>query len=325
VTWGAVGGAAVSVIGGSLLGGGSKSAERAAKDSAARAQFAQEQARRQSMEALAPYMDTGRNASRKLAEMLGVADPEGYAKRPELQDFEDELRRQHFDKYGKDYGRNSNVANQTVVAKKMYQDAMDRWEAGRAEYEKANPVDASKATLLKNFTNEDFVKDPGYEFRQMEGEKGIQRQLAKMGGFNSGSALKAIDRYNQDYASNEFSNAYNRDAANKARTFSFLSGSAGQGLQAASGSVGANQNAANNNSQIQSNLGNNLAGMYQQNADNQSNMFQNAIGNGLYIWERNNRPVTGTNSAPSGGYSTETPTFASNAYSTAAATPFWKR
>jgi hypothetical protein len=324
MTWGAVGSTAVSVVGGSLLGGGSKKAERAAKDAAARAQFSQEQARQQSMELLSPYTDMGRNASRKLSELLGIADPEGYAPRPELQDFVEQVRKEHFDKYGKDYGRNSNIANQTVHAKNLYDAAMQKWQAGKEAYEKANPVDESKATLLKNFSNEDFVKDPGYEFRMAEGEKGIQRQLAKMGGFNSGAALKAIDRYNQDYASNEFSNAYNRDAANKARTFTFLSGSAGQGLQAAGAGIGANTNAANNNSQIQSNLGSDLSKIYQQADTNQSNMFQNAIGNGLYIWERNNRPVTGQSSVPSGGYSTEVPTYASNAYSSASKIPFWK-
>jgi hypothetical protein len=308
MTWGAVGSTALSVVGGSLLGGGSKAAERAAKDSAARAQFAQDQARWQSMEALDPYMDTGRNASRKLAELLGVADPEGYARRPELQDFEDELRDKHFKITGKDYGRNSNVAGQTLLAKKHYEMALADWEKGKEEYLKNNPNSQGNGDLLKAFSNEDFVKDPGYEFRQADGEKGITRQLAKMGSFNSGAALKAINRYNQDYASNEFTNAYNRDAANKARTFSFLSGSAGQGLQAAGAGVGANTNAANNNSNIQQNLGGTLANMYQQNADNQSNMFQSAIANGLYAWERN-RPVTGNSTVPSGGYSGGTPPY----------------
>jgi hypothetical protein len=312
MTWGAVGSTALSVVGGSLLGGGSKAAERAAKDAAARAQFAQDQARRQAQSAVKPYQDLGSNASRELARMLGVADPEGYAKRPELQDFEDELRNIHFKITGKDYGRNSNVAGQAVAAKAMYEKALKEWEAGKADYIKNNPGSQGDGELLRAFSNEDFVKDPGYEFRQADGEKGVQRQFAKMGSFNSGAALKAIARYNQDYASNEFNNAYNRDAANKARTFSFLSGASGQGLQAAGTGVGANTNAANVNSQVQNNLGNNLAGMYQQNADNQSNMFQNAIGNGLYVWERNNRPVTGTtDTSRTGGYSTTAPTYAS--------------
>jgi hypothetical protein len=302
VTWGAVGGAAVSVVGGALMGGGSKAAERAAKDSAARAQFAQEQARRQSLELLDPYTDLGRNSSRKLSELLGVADPEGYAKRPELQDFEDQLRNEHFQKYGKDYQRNSNVAGQTVQAKQMYNEALKKWEAGKAEYEAANPNSGGSGNLLKAFTNEDFVKDPGYEFRQQEGNKALERSAAARGGLYSGAALKALDRYNQDYASNEFTNAFNRDAANKARTFSFLSGSAGQGLQAAGAGVNAGQNAANQNSQIQQNLGNNLSNMYQANADNQSNLFQSAIANGIYAYEKN-KPVTGKQD---GGYGNTT-------------------
>ncbi len=302
MTWGAVGGAAISVIGGSLLGGGSKGAERAAKDAAARAQYAQDDARRDAQAALSPYTSLGGNSADKLAQMLGVADPEGFSRRPTRDQFENEYARMHFAKYGKGYNRNSDMSQVNMWVDENYNKAMDEWEKGKEEYLKANPNSGGSGDLLKTFTNADFEKDPGYEFRQAEGEKGIQRQLAKMGGFNSGSALKAIDRYNQDYASNEFSNAYNRDAANKARTFSFLSGASGQGLSAAGAQIGANQNAANNNSQIQSNLGSNLANMYQQNADNQSNMFQSAVGNALYAYERN-KPVTGS-STQTGGYST---------------------
>jgi hypothetical protein len=299
MTWGAVGGAAISVIGGSLMGG-SKAPERAAKDAAAKAQYAQDQARLQSMEALDPYLDTGRGASRKLAQLLGVADPEGYAPRP---DFASELTalQSIWNKSGK-INRNTNVAALQTEAKKRYDQKLAAWEAGKKEYQSANPGSGGSGDLLKEFTNDDFEKDPGYEFRQAEGEKGINRSLAARGGFNSGAALKALDRYNQDYASNEFSNAYNRDAANKARTFSFLSGSAGQGLQAAGTISGANTNAANQNSQIQSNLGSNLANMYTQDADNQSNMFQSAVGNALYAYERN-KPVTGS-ADQTGGYST---------------------
>lgn len=297
-------------LAGGLMGGGSKSAERAAKDAAARAAYTQDQARRQALEMLDPYTDLGRGASTKLAQMLGVADPTGYAKRPELQDFVDQIRNEHFLKYGRDYNRNSNVTGQLIEAKNNYNEALKKWETGKAEYLKQNPNAAGEGDLLRSFTNEDFVRDPGYEFRQAEGEKGINRSLAARGGYNSGAALKALDRYNQDYASNEFSNAYNRDAANKARTFSFLSGASGQGLQAAGAGVGAGQNAANQSSQIESNLGSNLANMYTNNADNQSNMFQSAIGNALYAYERN-KPVTGSTQTNPGGYTTTMPTYSS--------------
>jgi hypothetical protein len=54
--------------------------------------------------------------------------------------------------------------------------------------------------------------DPGYNFRLGEGLKSLDRQSAARGGLISGGALKAAQRYGQDYASNEFGNAYNRMA-----------------------------------------------------------------------------------------------------------------
>lgn len=57
----------------------------------------------------------------------------------------------------------------------------------------------------------DMMKlDPGYNFRLGEGMKALDRNAAARGGFISGGALKAAQRYGQDYASNEFGNAYNR-------------------------------------------------------------------------------------------------------------------
>ena len=54
--------------------------------------------------------------------------------------------------------------------------------------------------------------DPGYNFRLGEGMKTLERNAAARGGLISGGALKAATRYGQDYASNEFGNAYNRVA-----------------------------------------------------------------------------------------------------------------
>ncbi len=55
--------------------------------------------------------------------------------------------------------------------------------------------------------------DPAYQFRLGEGLKALDRQAAARGGLISGGALKAAQRYGQDYASQEFGNAYNRLAA----------------------------------------------------------------------------------------------------------------
>jgi hypothetical protein len=45
----------------------------------------------------------------------------------------------------------------------------------------------------------------------------------------SGAALKANDRYNQDFASNEYGNAYNRYQSNRQTKYNFLAGLSGNG------------------------------------------------------------------------------------------------
>jgi hypothetical protein len=57
------------------------------------------------------------------------------------------------------------------------------------------------------------MMDPSYQFRLGEGMKALDRQAAARGGLISGGALKAAQRYGQEFASNEFGNAYNRLAS----------------------------------------------------------------------------------------------------------------
>jgi hypothetical protein len=277
-------------VGGSLLGGAlggsNKAAERAAKDAAARAQKAQEDARRQVQNQLRPYTESGENANRLLSQYLGTADPEGYARRPQLQDSVDELRRQHFLRFGSDYTRNSNMGGEAVAAKYLYEKALKEWEEGKNRYIEQNPQSQGDGRLLKDFTNEDFVKDPGYEFRLAEGEKGINRALSARGGYDSGSALKALARYNQDYGSTEFGNAYNRDAANKARIFSFLSGEKQTGLGAVGTGAGIAQNTANNVGNIGIQAAQQVGQLQSDRNMTYANAIQGAIGNLVYGMNR---------------------------------------
>lgn len=55
--------------------------------------------------------------------------------------------------------------------------------------------------------------DPSYSFRLGEGLKALERTASARGGLLSGGALKAAQRYGQDFASQEFGNAYNRLAS----------------------------------------------------------------------------------------------------------------
>ncbi len=55
-----------------------------------------------------------------------------------------------------------------------------------------------------------FMTDPGYNFRIGEGERALERSAAARGGLLSGGYGRRLTRYAQDYASNEYTNVYNR-------------------------------------------------------------------------------------------------------------------
>lgn len=60
------------------------------------------------------------------------------------------------------------------------------------------------------FTANQMYQEPGYQFRLSEGLKAMERGAAARGGLQSGAALKAAQRYGQEYASGEYQNAFNR-------------------------------------------------------------------------------------------------------------------
>lgn len=86
--------------------------------------------------------------------------------------------------------------------------------------------------LIRPFGEADFKADPGYGFRLGEGMKALERSAAARGGLLSGSALKGITRYGQDFASNEYQNAYNRYGTNQTNQFNRLASIAGLGQTA---------------------------------------------------------------------------------------------
>jgi hypothetical protein len=127
---------------------------------------------------------------------------------------------------------------------KMYQQQRSDYEPWRqtgigALSDLANP------DFKRDFTMSDFQQDPGYAFRMAEGQKALERSAAARGGLQGGGTLKALAKYGQDFASNEYGNAYNRFNADRDRRFNRLSSLAGLG-QTATGQLGqAGQNYAN--------------------------------------------------------------------------------
>jgi len=99
--------------------------------------------------------------------------------------------------------------------------------------------------LGTGFTGQvDLKQDPGYAFRMSEGMKALERSAAARGGLLSGGALKGIQRFGQDLASQEYQNAYNR-ALTQYNTTAALAGVGQTATNALSGAAGQyGQNAA---------------------------------------------------------------------------------
>lgn len=98
--------------------------------------------------------------------------------------------------------------------------------------------------LLRRFSMDDFQADPGYQFRLEQGQKGIESSAAARGGLLSGAAAKALTKYNQGFASNEYQNAYNRFNNDQSTLFNRLASLSGVGQTSTNAVQQAGQNYA---------------------------------------------------------------------------------
>lgn len=133
----------------------------------------------------------------------------------------------------------------------------------------------------KDFGMSDFTTDPGYAFRLKEGLKTLDRTAAARGGVLSGSSIKAAQRYSQDYASNEYNNAFNRYQINRSNALNALQALTGAGQTATNLLSGSAQNYGNQLSDIYQNAGNARASGY----IGGSNSLNNALGSALNYYQ----------------------------------------
>jgi len=149
--------------------------------------------------------------------------------------------------------------------------------------------------FTKTFTGADLASDPGYQFRLDQGNQAIERSAAARGGLLSGAAAKALTRYSQGVASDEYGNAYNRFNNDQSTQYNRLASLAGVG-QAATNQVGqAGQNAygtiANAGQNTSNAAQNNLTGAGNARASGYvagANALTGAIGQGVN-WYQNNQ------------------------------------
>jgi hypothetical protein len=100
-----------------------------------------------------------------------------------------------------------------------------------------DPTDPAYGSLTQPFDAEQFYKyeDPGYWFRQQQGQQAVQNRNAAGSGALSGAAYKDLIDYNQGEASTEYGNAFNRYQTQQGNIFQRLLGIAGLGQSAAAG------------------------------------------------------------------------------------------
>jgi hypothetical protein len=110
-------------------------------------------------------------------------------------------------------------------------------------------------------TNVTEQNDPGYQFRLQEGQKALENSAAARGSLLTGGTAKGLQQYGQNYASNEYSNVYNRALGeyqqrynvfeqNQANQFNRLASLSGAGQTAATTLGNQGQAAAGNISNI---------------------------------------------------------------------------
>lgn len=199
------------------------------------------------------------------------------------------------------------AALDAAVARRMaeQQAAYDAWQTQQQQAEADAQNDPLYGSLLARFTMDDYLEDPGYQFRMQQGEQAINRAAAAAGRYDSGRALKDLAEFNSGLASQEFGNAYNRWNLDQTNIYNRLSGLAGTGQQTATQLANLGSNMASNIGNLNVAGGNAIAAGHI-NAGNaaaagimgQANAWSNALGGaanalGQYFTNRNTPSQTG--------------------------------
>ena len=250
-----------AIVGGSIVSGimGGNAARDAARTQANAAGNASQVARQTALDqigaqayATAPGRNVGTVALYQLASMMGIdprtAFPEGgpganQQAAPEMPDFSG----QSFQKAREMLWKKQHPAGSGPMDYASLIGEMPRPGAPGAEFGAFN-----KAPTLS-----DLQMDPSYGFRLSQGLEARENSAAARGMQLSGSALKDLERFSQDYASQEYGNAYGRFMGERGDQYNRLASLAGIG-QTASQNTGAT--AANALGNMGNQIGQNIMG-----------------------------------------------------------------
>lgn len=282
----------LAVIGGTAAVGylGSQKAAKAQSKAAGKAGDISERQYEQNREDLEPWRTSGGAANARLMELLGLATPQTRASAtgsvaPTREQFTKTIAATPGASLGWDRG-GERFAIGKPASSSFDQTGYDKALAGyKTATNAASVTPEGFGSLLQPFTGKDLTSEPGYQFELGEGNKAIDRAASAAGRFDSGATLKALTRFGNDYAGTKYGEAFNRDAANKSRTYGFLSGVSGTGANAAGQTAGLGANAANAQGGYATNAGDASAAGYVGGA----NAITGGVGN--YLQYQNNQDV----------------------------------
>lgn len=221
-------------VAGSLIGGHQQAQAGQAAANLSRDQYQQTRSDQQ------PYMQSGYAAQSRLNDLLGISVPgggNGGGSQPlSYQQWSAQNPQQG-------YGIGGNMSMHQLLTngggaspggnQAGYQSYLQGFQSGGSGGGSGQSSDFG--SLLAPFDANTFnqYKDPGYQFRLQQGTQGLQNSAAASSGALSGAALKDLIGYNQDMASTEYGNAFNRYQTQQGNIFSRLSSIANQGENAA--------------------------------------------------------------------------------------------
>jgi hypothetical protein len=109
--------------------------------------------------------------------------------------------------------------------------------------------DLQEAVKYKPFDYNAYTQDPSYNFRLQRGKSGIIDNMSDEGGLDSGANQKALMEYNQNFASQEYQNAFNRYQTERTARIAPLQSLVGVGVTANNQTAATGMNYANNSGQ----------------------------------------------------------------------------
>ena len=266
---GSIIGAGASIIGGAMGDSAASDAAAAQQASAAAATAEQRREYDQTRQDLAPGRALYTGATGKLANLLGIDTGQGQNVTNAQAEYDAALAaltkaqsQGGTTTGGHLYGGaapggiyqaylNNQPTNSSAPDLTTYQQRLDAAKSALDQAKNSPTAHSSDfGSLLNNFTLNDLNNDPvyqsGLQFGLNQGTGAIDARARASGSSDSGSVLKELTRYANDYGSTKANDAYNRFNTNRQTNYNFLSGAAGLGQNSTNATVAAGQNMANN-------------------------------------------------------------------------------